>query len=116
MCRASVLALPLRALDPQLDVEALRPAARAAAANRRGAEVVEADRDPDIRRRGADAVRRVEADPAEVTRFGFGPGVACVLLDNAVGAAEIACDIAGRNAQRPRGRDEDVRQILAYAA
>src|SRR5215470_19150035 len=93
------LYLPLRLVDPHGDVERFRAAAVAGAANRRGAEIVEADRDPHVGVGCADAVRRVEGDPAELRHVRLGPGMAGALLHDAVGAVEIAADIAARNAE-----------------
>ena len=45
----------------------------AGAAHRRGAEIIESDGDPHMRIGGADAVGRVEADPAEVARHRLPP-------------------------------------------
>ena len=84
---------------------ALAAAAIAGAAHRRRAEIVEPDRDADMGVGRADAVGRIERDPAEVGDIGLGPGVAGVLVGDAVGAVEIAADVAGRNAEacaRPR--------------
>ena len=64
----------------------------------------------------ADAVRRIEADPAEIGHLGLGPGMAGILVGDAVGAVEIAGDIAGRDPAAAAGGDEDVRQVLADAA
>src|SRR5437867_3600737 len=87
--RQSVLHLPGGLVDVHCDHERLAAAPVAAAAHRRRAEIIEADRDADMRVGRADAVRRIEADPAELRHEGFGPGVSRLLLRNPVGTAEI---------------------------
>ena len=114
--RLTTLRLAARLVDPDLHGQRLAAAAVARAAHRRGAEIIEADRDPHIGVGRADAVGRIEADPAEVATIGFGPGVAGVLLDHAVGAVEVAADIARRNAELRAAADEDMGQVLADAA
>src|SRR5947207_9154376 len=91
----------------------LRPAI-ACAADRSGAEIVQADRQPDMRVDRADVIRRVEADPAEVANERFGPGVARFLF-RVLGAVEVAADIAGRDVEVPGGGAEDVSEVLADA-
>src|ERR1700736_220964 len=105
------LALPLGFADPQRDVERFTAVARARPADRRGALGVEADRHAHIMLVGAGVVGRVERDPAEVGHIRFRPGVSCI-LKRAVGAREIAADIARRYAEPARAGDEDMRKIL----
>src|SRR5258708_6521046 len=87
------LALPLTGPAGLLDLDRhgqrLHPAAIAGAAHRCGAEIVEADGDAGMRVGGADAVRGIEPDPAEIGHEGFRPGVAGLLVDHAVGAQEM---------------------------
>jgi len=91
-------------------------ATAARAAQRRGAEVVKPDRDAHMRVRGANAVGRVESDPAELRDKRLAPGMAGILLGDAGVLAQISAHVAGRNADAARRRYEDVRQILADAA
>ena len=114
--RQLVLRLLARLVDMHRHFEGFAAAAEARAAHRRGAEVIEADRHPHMGFGGADAVGRVEADPAEMLDIGFGPGVAGVLRGDAVDAVEMAADIARRNAELARRRDEDMGEVLADAA
>ena len=62
------------------------------------------------------AIGRIEADPAEIGHEGFRPGVAGLLMHGAVGAQEVAGDVARRNAAAARAGDEDVGVVLADAA
>src|SRR3954449_8874688 len=110
-----LLALARDLLDTELHVEAFRAAALAAAADRGGAEIVEPDRYADMGVGRGDAVRRVEADPAELRHLGLGPGMAGALVDDPVCADEVSGDVAGRDLHPAAGRDEDVREILADA-
>ena len=75
----SVLRLLARLVDVHRHFEGFAAAAEAGAAHRRRAEIVQADGDAHMGLGGADAVGRVEADPAEVLDIGFDPGVAGVL-------------------------------------
>ena len=65
---------------------------------------------------GANAVGRIEADPAEILDIGFRPGVAGLLRGDAVGAMEMAADIARRDAELAGRRDEDMGEVLTDAA
>src|ERR1035437_8211453 len=96
--------------------EGFAAAAKARAAHRRRAEVIQADRDPHMGFGGADPVGRVEADPSEVLDIGFDPGVAGVLLGDAIDAVEMPAHIARRDAELARRRDENVGEVLADAA
>src|SRR5581483_902274 len=90
------LRLPLRLAGPAGLIhfdrhrQGLVAAAIAGAADRGGAEIVEADGDAGMRLGGADAVGGIEADPAEIGHEGLRPGVAGRLVDGAVGAQEVA--------------------------
>src|SRR5471030_2420948 len=97
-------------------LERFAATAKAGAAHRRRAEVVQADRDPHMGFGNPNPVGRVEADPAEVLDKGFDPGVAGVLRGHAVDAVEMSADIARRDAELARRRDEDVGEVLADAA
>src|SRR5258707_14516636 len=114
------LALPLTRppglFDLDRDRQRFRAAAVTGAAHRRGAEVVEPDRDTGMGVGGAEAVGGIEADPAEVRHVGFRPGMAGLLVHRAVGAQEVPGDEARRNAAGARAGDEDVRIVLADAA
>src|ERR671911_46001 len=99
-----------------IDRQGLPGASVAGAADRRRAQIVEPRRDPDMRIGGADAIRGIECNPAELRHEGFGPGVAGVLVDDAVVAMEVAADVARRNADATRRGDEDVAEVLAHAA
>src|SRR3569833_164386 len=89
---ASALRLGLRLLarlvDVNRDFQRFAVAAVARAAHRRGAEIIQPGGDPHMRVGRADAVARIEADPAEVVDIAFRPGVAGVLRRDAVGAVE----------------------------
>ena len=63
-----------------------------------------------------DAVRRVERDPAKIRNKSLRPGVAGLLVGDAIGAMEVAADIARRHTEAARSRDEDVADVLAHAA
>src|SRR3954468_1316931 len=103
-------------LDPQLDLEALRAAALARAADRRRSEIIEPDGDAHMRLGGRNPVRRIEPDPAEIRYLRFSPSVPGILLDDAIGTEEVARHVAGRNAEITAGGDEDMSQVLADAA
>ena len=100
MHRCSILRLLACLVDADGDRQRFAAAAVARAAHRRGAEIVEPDRDPHMGVGGANAVGRIEADPAEVRDIGLRPGVAGLLRGDAVGAVEMAADVARRNAER----------------
>src|SRR5204863_7932274 len=114
------LALPLtRApglFDLDRDRQRLRAAAIAGAAHRRGAEVVEPDRDTGLSVGGAEAVGGIEADPAEASHVGFRPGMAGLLVHRAVGPQEMPGHEACRHAAGAGAGDEDMRIVLADAA
>ena len=103
-------------VDMDIDRQRLAGAAVAGAADRRRAQIVEPGRNPDMGVGGADPIGGVECHPAEIGHEGLGPGVAGVLIDDAVVAMEIAADVARRNADAARGGDEDVGEVLAHAA
>src|SRR5262245_45008666 len=65
---------------------------------------------------GADAVRGIETDPAELWNVRFGPGVSPFFRGLAVGAVEMSGYEAGRNTSGARTGREDVRIVLAHAA
>ena len=97
-------------------VERLAAAALAAAAHRRRAEIVQPDRDADMGVGRANAVGGVEGDPAEIGHEQLGPGVAGLLLGDAVAAVEMPADVARRDGEAARRRDENVGEVLAHAA
>ena len=105
-----------RLVDADTHGEGLVAAAIARAADRRCAEIIEPDRDPQMRVGRGDLVGGIERDPAEALDMRFGPGMTGILLDDAVVAKEIAADIARRDADAARGRDEDVGEVLADTA
>src|SRR5260221_12645771 len=120
----SLLRRPGRLGDLKPDRHVFATASIMGAAHRSGAEIIEPDGNPHVLAGGAHAVRRIEADPAEVGDVNFGPGVAHLvarllsrlLCKSAVTLAEIAGDIARRHPERARDRDEDVGKVLGYAA
>src|SRR4051794_36586997 len=111
----SALHLPRGLIDQHLDRHALRAAAAPRAAHRGGAEIIEPDRHADVSIRGANPIRRIERNPADRWDIGLGPGMAGILLHDAIGAVEIPADIAGWNIKITRSRDENVSEILADA-
>src|SRR5579863_5874599 len=116
---ASRLALPLTVPAGLIDLDRNRQRFVAAAISRaahwRGAEIIETDGDAGVGVGGADRIRRVEPDPAEIGHVSFGPGVAGLLMRGAVRAHEMAGDEARRDAARARAGDEDMRVILTDA-
>src|SRR5438876_8950914 len=115
------LALPLSLppgglIDLDRNGERLVAATIAGAADRRCAEVVEADGDAGMGVGGADAVGGVEPDPAQIRHEGLRPGVAGCRIDGAVGAQEMPGDETCRHAAASRAGDEDMRVVLADAA
>jgi len=103
-------------LNLDRDRQGLCAAAIAGAAHRRRAEIIQAGRHPHVRVGRANAVGRVEGDPAERIEMDLRPCVPGVLPGDAVGAVEVAADIASRNAEMARAGDEDMAQVLADAA
>src|SRR3984957_2059238 len=97
------------------DRQGLFAGAVAGAADRRGAESVKPDGDAHIGVGWADAVCNVEADPAEAGHMRLGPGVTAAFLLGA-GAAQIAGDIARRDAQAARRAEEQMRHVAGNAA
>src|SRR6476646_2374012 len=65
---------------------------------------------------GADAVRWVEPDPAEIRYERLRPGMASLLMDHPVGAQEMSGNEARGNAGATGARDEDVCVVLTYPA
>src|SRR2546423_15544647 len=94
--------------------ELLATTAEADAAQRSGPEIVEAHGYPYMGIGTADAIRRVEPDPAELRDECLRPGMAGFLLGDPVLAAEIPPDITRRNAEVARRRDKDVGKVLAH--
>ena len=76
--------------DADLDRKFLVAAAQSLAGDRRRVAIIEAAGEPDIGVVGADAVRRIETDPADIGQEGLGPGVASLLPFGAVAAIEMA--------------------------
>src|ERR1700760_2772326 len=68
-------------VDLDRDGQGFHAAAVARAADRGGAEIVEADRDARVGVGGADRIGGIEPDPAQIRHEGFGPGVAGLLVD-----------------------------------
>src|SRR5450631_1871442 len=104
------LALPLSPaclIDFYRHRQRLHAAAVAGAAHWCGAEIVEADGDTGMRVRRADAVGRIEPDPAEIRDVRLCPGMAGLLVDHAVGAQEMSGDEARGHAAASRAGDED---------
>src|SRR3954470_11605431 len=93
----SALNLPGGLIDADLDRQGFFHPAVASAADGRCTEIVEADRDPDVGVGRADAVGRIERDPAEGRHEGLGPSVPGILLSDAVISAKVATHITGRD-------------------
>src|SRR5215831_14027284 len=92
IAQPSLLRLPGRLGDLKPDRHVFATAAIVGAAHRSGAEVIEPDCDAHVLAGGAHAVRRIEADPAEVGDVNFGPRVARLvarLLSRLVGKSAV---------------------------
>src|SRR5262249_60775017 len=89
----SFLRLPgsLGNVEPHRDVFTTAPVM--SAAHRSGAQIIEADGDARVLVGGANAVRRIEADPAEIWHMNFSPGVTC--LATSILGVRAATEIAG---------------------
>src|SRR5216684_3641022 len=107
---------PAGLIDLDRDRQRFHAAAVAGAAHRRGAEIIEADGDAGMRVGGADGVRRIEPDPAEIRHERLRPGMAGLLIDHAVGAQEMPGDETRWYAAGARAGDEDMRVILTDPA
>src|SRR4051812_19369894 len=103
-------------VDMYANGEGLVAPAIAGAADRRGAEIIEPDRDPQMCVGCRDLVGGIESDPPELLDMRFGPSMAGILFHDTVVAEEIAADIAGRDAETARTRDKDMRQVLTDTA
>src|SRR6266581_2933177 len=79
-------------------------------------KIIQPDRYPHMRIGAADAIRRVERNPAELRHECLRPGMAGLLLVDAIAAAEITADVTRRNAEIARRRDEDVGEVLTDPA
>src|SRR5229473_2672146 len=132
----SFLRLPGRLCDLKPYGHVFATASIMGAAHRSGAQTIETEGNAHVLAGGAHVVGRIEADPAEVGDVNFGPGVAhlvarqlachsaChlarllsrLLGESAVALAEIAGDIARRRPESARHGDEDVGEVLGYAA
>src|SRR6185437_13712197 len=81
---SSRLALPLSRAAGLIDLhcnrQRLRAAAISGAANGRCAKIIQADRDARMGVGGANRVRGIEGDPAEIGYERFGPGVTGLLI------------------------------------
>src|SRR4029453_14353363 len=77
-----------------------------------GPKIVQADRNPDMGLEGANAVRRVEADPSQILYIGFSPGMPRLLGRDAVGAVKVPPDVARRHAENARCCDKDMGDVL----
>src|SRR5258708_6702494 len=75
------LSRPPGLVDLDLNRQRLGAAAIAGAAHGGGAEIIEADGDAGMGVGGADAVRRIEPDPAKAGHERLRPGVAGRLID-----------------------------------
>ncbi|MGD0026378.1 MAG: hypothetical protein ABSC37_17455 [Xanthobacteraceae bacterium] len=106
---------PRLLIDGDRDRKALGAGTVARAAYWGGAERIEPNGDAHVGIGRADAVCGIEADPAQIGDEGFGPGVARLLLDGAVGEAKIAGDITSGDRKGVRRADEDMSEVLAYA-
>src|SRR3954452_21713491 len=112
----SILHLVHRLIDQHFYRQRFAAAAITHAAHGGGAQVIEPDRDAYVGGGRGNAVGGIEGDPAEIGHEGFRPGVTGILLDHAIVAVEIAADIARRDAEAARDRDENVAQVLADTA
>src|SRR5262249_26446536 len=112
----SVLDLLRRLRDADLDRERLAGAAVTRPAQGRRAQLIEPDGDPHMGVGGTKSIGRIECDPAERGHESFRPRVAGLLLARLVVAAEIADDLARRNAEAARGGDEDMGEVPPRAA
>src|SRR4051812_27808817 len=112
----SILHLVHRLIDQHFYRQRFAAAAVAHAAHWGGTQIIEPNRDAHMGVGRGDSVGGIEGDPAEIGHEGFRPGVTGILLDHAVVAVEIAADIARRDAEAARDRDENVAQVLADTA
>src|SRR5581483_8934446 len=112
----SILRLLRGLLDAQADGQRLLAAAVPRAARRRGTERVEPDGDAHMGIGGTNPVRRIEGDPAEARHMSFRPGVAGVEHAHAVAPDKVSADVARRNADGARARNEDMSVVLADPA
>src|SRR5207247_9303496 len=112
----SILRLLRRLVDPNLDREHLADPDVARAAQRAASQVVQSDRDAHMRIGGANPVGRIESHPAELGHERLAPGVAGILIVQAIVLAQIAADIARRDAERAGSGDEDVGKVLTDPA
>src|SRR2546425_428899 len=71
-------------------------------------EIVQPDGDPHLSIGTADAIRRVESNPAKFRHECLCPCMAGILLAHAVAATEIAADVTRRNAEIACRRNEDM--------
>src|SRR6266478_913865 len=110
------LPLPSDLVDLGRHRQGFGAAAIAGAAHWRRAEIIQPDGDAGMRVGGADAVCRIEADPAEIRHECFRPGVAGLLIDHAVGAQEMSGDETRRHAAGACAGDNDMRVVLAHPA
>jgi hypothetical protein len=92
------LALAAGLIHRHGNIHGFQPAPVARSTHRRGAEVIQPDGNPDMGVGGADSVGRIEADPAEVRNICLGPGVAGLLVDDAIGTEKMPGDKSRRNA------------------
>src|SRR5258708_11080018 len=99
------LALPPGLIDLDVNRQRFHAAAVAGAAHRGCAEIIQPDGDAGVRVGGADAVCRIEPDPAEIRHERLRPGVAGLLIDHAVGAQEMSGNEARGNAGAARAGD-----------
>src|SRR5262245_324590 len=98
------------------DRQSLPTAAKPGTTHRSGPKIVQADRHPDMRLGGANAIRRVEADPSQALYIGFSPGMPRLLGCDAVGAVKVAPDVARRYTERARCCDKDMGDVLTDSA
>src|SRR5690606_6303352 len=106
--RTSILRLAHGLIHIDHDRHVFSTAAEACAAHRRSAEIIQSDGHPQMGVSCANSVGGIETHPAEMRDMRFRPGVTGLLLHDAVGAMEIAADIARRDLQAARGGNENV--------
>src|SRR4029077_18409380 len=112
--------LILRRLAPLVDTHSHRErfaaAAKTCAAYRSGAEIVQTDGNPHMGCGDANAIGRIEANPAQVLDIGLRPRVAGLLRVGDVGTVELSSDVSCRDVERSRCRNKNMGEVLADAA
>src|SRR5215475_14822950 len=109
----------LRLAESLADLEPYRhffaTAAVIGAAHRCGAQMIEPDGNAHMPVGHANAVGRIEADPAEIRDVALGPGMTGIVHEHIVAPVEIAAHIAGRHAESVGNGNEDLSEVRAHA-